>query len=219
MSDQLGLRERKKLRTREAISEAATALFLDRGFDSVSVADVAAAADVSKMTVFNYFPAKEDLVLCQIDDHVDEAAAAVRQREPGEPPLAALHRHFLASLASRDPYTGLADNERFLAFQRMVVSTPSLKLRLMEQGMRSVVSLAAALAEATGELVTDVAPVIAANQVIAVHQALVVRNLERILAGARADEVYDTAAGEANTAFELLSQGLARYGSGVPAER
>jgi len=58
-----GLRERKKRQTREAIAQAAMALFVEHGFDAVTVADVARAADVSEKTVFNYFPAKEDLVL------------------------------------------------------------------------------------------------------------------------------------------------------------
>ena len=60
-----GLRERKKRQTREAIAQAAMALFVARGFDAVTVADVARAADVSEKTVFNYFPAKEDLVFAR----------------------------------------------------------------------------------------------------------------------------------------------------------
>ena len=60
-----GLRERKKRQTREAIAAAAMALFVARGFDAVTVAEVARAADVSEKTVFNYFPAKEDLVFAR----------------------------------------------------------------------------------------------------------------------------------------------------------
>src|SRR5262245_37222436 len=127
MTEEPGLRERKKRRTREAISHAAVSLFLEHGFDHVSVAEVAAAADVSKMTVFNYFPTKEDLVLYQIADHVDEFATVVRTREPGEAPLAALRRHFLTDLEARNPTTALSDDPRFLAFQRMIMSTTSLQ--------------------------------------------------------------------------------------------
>ncbi|MCZ9345440.1 TetR/AcrR family transcriptional regulator, partial [Streptomyces sp. TRM76130] len=64
-----GLRERKKRRTYQVLSDTAVRLFTERGFDAVSVAEVAAAAEVSKPTLFRYFPAKEDLVLYRIADH------------------------------------------------------------------------------------------------------------------------------------------------------
>jgi AcrR family transcriptional regulator len=70
----VGLREDKKAKAKQIISNVATALFLKKGFDAVSVADVAAAANVSKMTVFNYFPRKEDLLL----DRSEEARTLVR---------------------------------------------------------------------------------------------------------------------------------------------
>ncbi len=69
-----GLRERKKARTRKALSDTAIALFLERGFAGVSVAEAAAAAEVSKPTLFRSFPAKEDLVLHRFADHRDEPA-------------------------------------------------------------------------------------------------------------------------------------------------
>src|SRR3954468_6075529 len=77
-----GLRERKRARTHAAISEAAIALFLERGFDHVSVAQVAEAAEVSKRTLFAYFPAKEDLVVHRFADHETEAARVVGPRPP-----------------------------------------------------------------------------------------------------------------------------------------
>ena len=137
MSGPAGMRERKKQQTRELISETATTLFLERGFDKVSMAEIAAAADVSKMTVFNYFASKEDLVLGQIENHVDEPATVVRACQPGQSLLDALHQHFVTKLAAGDPSAGLASDARFQAFRHLVLSTPSLKLRLMEQAMRS----------------------------------------------------------------------------------
>lgn len=87
MSDgQGGLRERKKQLTYQAVSEAAISMFLERGFDKVSVAEVAAAADISKPTLFRYFPAKEDLVLHRFADHEDEAARVVTGRPDGVSP-------------------------------------------------------------------------------------------------------------------------------------
>jgi AcrR family transcriptional regulator len=211
MVDELGLRERKKLRTAEHISDTAVALFLRDGFDRVAVADVAAAAEVSKKTVFNYFPTKEDLVFHPLRDHVDEPARVVRSRQPGETAVGALRRHFLAGLAAGDPNTGLADYPEFLAFQRMVMGAPSLKLRLMEQWIRSEDSLAEALAEALpgqegGDPASAVVPRVLAGQALAVHRALTVRNLDRMLAGERAAETLAQAEAEAERAFGLLAR-------------
>lgn len=210
---ELGLRERKKLRTAEHISDTAIALFLRQGFDRVAVADVAAAAEVSKKTVFNYFPTKEDLVFHPLRDHVDEPARVVRSRQAGEPAVAALRRNFLAGLAEGDPNTGLADYAEFLAFQRMVMGTPNLKLRLMEQWARSEDGLAEALAEALpgspgsgDDPSRAIVPRVLAGQVLAVQRALTVCNLERMLAGQRAADVLARATAEAELAFGLLEK-------------
>ncbi|MFF1797728.1 TetR/AcrR family transcriptional regulator, partial [Kitasatospora sp. NPDC058263] len=82
-----GLRTLKKQRTRQAIAEAAIALFLARGFDQVSVAEIAAAAEVSKPTLFRYFGSKEELVLHRFADHLGEAGRVVRARPAGTTPL------------------------------------------------------------------------------------------------------------------------------------
>jgi AcrR family transcriptional regulator len=121
-----GLRERKKRRTYQVLSDTAVRLFLEKGFDAVSVAEVAAAAEVSKPTLFRYFPAKEDLVLHRIADHEDEAARVAAQ---GPTPLAALRRHFLAGLERRDPVTGLNDHPEVLAFHTLLYGTPALAAR------------------------------------------------------------------------------------------
>ncbi|MER6950800.1 TetR family transcriptional regulator [Nonomuraea sp. NPDC000554] len=206
MARAVGLRELKKIQTRKAISEAAIALFVERGFDNVSVADVAAAAQVSSMTVYNYFPAKEDLVMHRLEDHYEEAAAVVRRRRDGERPLEALRRHFLLALDAGDVLTGLNDDPGYLAFQRMVLSTPSLRLRPAEQSDRAQDSLTAALRETWDSPLAD----IAAAQVIAVLQRLVVHNLTAMLAGERAGARRPTAYAEAEQAFDLLAHGLVR---------
>ncbi|CAM5378137.1 hypothetical protein SGRIM128S_04360 [Streptomyces griseomycini] len=92
---EIGLRERKKRRMYRTVSDIAVRLFLERGFDAVSVAEVAAAAEISKPTLFRYFPAKEDLVLFRIADHEDEAARVAGE---GPTPVEALRRHFLDGL-------------------------------------------------------------------------------------------------------------------------
>lgn len=196
-----GLRERKKRLTYQAVSDAAIAMFLERGFDKVSVAEVAAAADISKPTLFRYFPAKEDLVLHRFADHEDEAARVVSGRAPGETPLAALRRHFLDGLDRRDPVTGLCDHPAVLAFHRLLYGTPSLVARLHGYQGRSEKALARALGN-------GVPARLAAGQIVAVLRILAEENWRRIDAGESAGQVYGSAVASAELAFVQLRTGL-----------
>src|ERR671936_377992 len=90
-----GLRERKKQQTRRLIAETARRLFNERGFEQVTVAEIARAAEVSEKTVFNYFPAKEDLVYWRLESFEEELLAAVRERAVGESILSAFGRFVL----------------------------------------------------------------------------------------------------------------------------
>src|ERR687888_1901998 len=92
----LGLRERKKRQTRELIAETARRLFAEHGFERVTVATIARAADVSEQTVFNYFPTKEDLVYWRLGAFEDELLTTIRDRTPGEAAVAAFRRFVLA---------------------------------------------------------------------------------------------------------------------------
>ena len=206
-----GLRERKKTQMRERLRVVAAELFVERGFDGVSIAEIAAAADVSKMTVLNYFATKEDLVVAPLEDHVDEPARVVRERAPGESALTALRRQFLAALAEHGPATGLNDVPRVRAMQQLMMSTPALLLRVRDFAARSAEALAAAFAEQTGAAPDDLTPRFAAEQVMAVRFALVTENGRRISAGESADAVYPAAVAAANLAFDLLARGLAGY--------
>ncbi|MFF0289674.1 TetR/AcrR family transcriptional regulator [Streptomyces sp. NPDC005262] len=197
----VSLRERKKQLTYQAVSDAAIAMFLERGFDKVSVAEVAAAADISKPTLFRYFPAKEDLALHRFADHEDEAARVVAARGQDESPLDALRRHFLDGLERRDPVTGLCDHPQVLAFHRMLYGTPSLVARMYGYQGRSE----AALARALGDAVPDR---LAAGQIIAVQRILALENWRRIDAGESADEVYEDAVRAAELGFVQLRSGL-----------
>ncbi|MET8237728.1 MULTISPECIES: TetR family transcriptional regulator [unclassified Streptomyces] len=197
----ISLRERKKQLTYQAVSDAAIAMFLERGFDKVSVAEVAAAADISKPTLFRYFPAKEDLALHRFADHEDEAARVVAARGRDESPLDALRRHFLDGLERRDPVTGLCDHPQVLAFHRMLYGTPSLVARMYGYQGRSE----AALARALGDAVPDR---LAAGQIIAVQRILALENWRRIDAGESADEVYEDAVRAAELGFVQLRSGL-----------
>lgn len=208
-----GLRERKKRRTHATISETATALFLERGYDQVSVAEIAAAAEVSKRTLFAYFPSKDDLVLHRFADHEDEAARVVRGRSPGEAPLDALHRHLRSALERRDPISGLCDHPDVVAFYRLVVETPALAAALVRYLSRGEAALAAALRE-TAPRDTPYAEQtarLAACQILAVQRALAHANQVHILAGQTADSRAPDALAEAEHAFELLRGGLEPY--------
>src|SRR4029453_18007486 len=88
MSAEPGLRERKKQQTRQLIADTARRLFAERGFDRVTVAEIAREADVAEKTVFNYFPTKEDLFYSRLEAFQEELLAAIRTREPGETVLA-----------------------------------------------------------------------------------------------------------------------------------
>ncbi|MER7170839.1 TetR/AcrR family transcriptional regulator [Streptomyces mesophilus] len=203
MPETPGLRARKKQQTFDTISETAIALFLERGFDRVPVAEVAAAAGVSKPTLFRYFPAKEDLVLHRFADHEDEAARVVAGRAADESPLDALRRDFLAGLERQDPVTGLCDNPQVLAFQRLAYGTPSVVARMLGFLTRSEEVLAEALGGGIGAR-------LAAGQIIAVRRILADENRHRIAAGERAADVLPDAAEAAELAFAQLASGLAQ---------
>jgi AcrR family transcriptional regulator len=198
-----GLRERKRQRTHDAISAAAITLFLARGFDAVSVADVAAAAEVSKPTLFKYFPTKEDLVLHRIADHLGEAGRVVAGRAAGEGPLAALRRHFLDGLRRRDPVTGLNDHPQVLAYHRMVFETPTLAIRVASFAEADEGALAAALDPRSGLRAR-----LAAGQIIVVQRILARDNWRRLVDGRTADAAYRPAVAAANRGFDLLESGL-----------
>ncbi|WP_329463911.1 TetR/AcrR family transcriptional regulator [Streptomyces sp. NBC_01431] len=209
MGSETGLRERKKRQTYQAVSDAAIALFLERGFDGVSVAEVAAAAGISKPTLFRYFPAKEDLVLHRFADHEDEAARVVAAgRAEGIAPLPALHAHFRQGLDRRDPVTGLCDHPNVLAYHRLLYGTPSLAAGMHAYQNRSQRALAAELGE-------GLCAQLAAGQISAVQRILAEENVRRIAAGESAQALYAQALRAADRAFEQLGAGLgAEYGDG-----
>ncbi|QES47120.1 TetR family transcriptional regulator [Streptomyces venezuelae] len=205
MENTPGLRETKKLRTRRHLAATALELFLERGFEAVSVADVAAAAEVSKPTLFRYFPTKEDLVLDRFADHQDEAARIVRARPEGVTPVRALHRHFLEALGNRDPITGLNDVPDVIAFQRLVYSSPGLAARIAHYTDREVELLAEVLEAEYGD---PFAARLAACHLVTTRQELGRQNWRRIAVGRSADECHPEAVADADRAFGMLAEGL-----------
>ncbi|MCX2926502.1 TetR/AcrR family transcriptional regulator [Streptomyces sp. NEAU-W12] len=205
MTEMGGLRERKKRQMYLRLSDTAIELFLEKGYEQVTVADVAAAVDISKPTLFRYFPTKEDLVLHRLADHEGEAGEVVAQRSAGCSPLEALRRHFLDGLARRDPVTGLSDDAEVLAFHRLLYATPPLVARLHAHVERNEDSLADALGR---EAVSGVRARLAAGQIVAVQRILAQENWLQITAGRGADELYPEAVEVARSAFAQLEAGL-----------
>ncbi|AUH39386.1 TetR/AcrR family transcriptional regulator [Streptomyces sp. CMB-StM0423] len=208
MDGKPGLRERKKQRTREALSEAAITLFLRHGFAAVSVAQVAEAAEVSKRTLFAYFPSKEDLVAHRLADHETDAARAVRARPPRSAPVAALREHVLRGLRERATATGLDDRPDVRALYRMILDTPSLAARMERFRTGAERALADALRETAA--VPEPTARLAAAQIVAVQWALARENAERLAYGESADDRYPGAVAAAEQAFALLENGLRR---------
>ncbi|XUL87756.1 TetR/AcrR family transcriptional regulator [Streptomyces galilaeus] len=206
MSDgegELSLRERKKRATRQRISNVATDLFKKRGFDQVSVAEVARAAEVSTMTVFNYFPRKEDLFLDRIPEAVEVLSGAVRHRAPGETPLAALRR---LSLELRDQHHPLAGpNDRFPDFWQVVIDSPALRARARE-GLEEIET---ALSDALAETAPDTPdPALTAALIVAAYRSVYVTTARRLLAGERGEGPTEDHQARMNAAFDILERAL-----------
>lgn len=202
-----GLRERRKQQTRQAISDIATVMFVERGYDVVTIADVAQAAGVAKMTVTNYFPRKEDLVYDRYEEIVSGLARAVQDRAPGESPLAAVRRDYAEAVARRDVTIGVSSP----AFPRMVAASPVLTARIREILDQREAALAAVLTAEAGT--QDPLHAIVAAQLAAVHRALYFEGSRRCLDGQDMSEAADALGAAATRAFDLLEPALGGYGT------
>jgi AcrR family transcriptional regulator len=150
--------------TRQAISNIATQLFVERGFDRVSVADIAEEANVSRKTVFNYFPRKEDLVF----DREEEARALVRDAlagRDGRPPVVAFQALMRGLVEAQHPLFRMS--ERPDRFWRMVAASPALTARACELQVTLADDLAGMLSTAVGRLPADPEARLAASMLMA----------------------------------------------------
>ncbi len=205
-----GLRERKKQQTRELIAETARRLFAERGFERVSVAEIARVADVSEKTVFNYFATKEDLVYWRLESFEEELLGTIRERAVGETVLEAFGRFAReprGMLGRYDPET----QERLAALTRVIVESPSLLAREQQIFAGYTASLAALIADETGATADDVEPWVAANAIMGVHRRLVDFARRRVVAGARHSTLARDVMAQADAALGLLERGLGDY--------
>ncbi|MFD8081169.1 TetR/AcrR family transcriptional regulator [Kitasatospora sp. NPDC059722] len=201
------LRELNKRRTREAISHAATRLFIDRGFERTTIAEVATAAGVAKMTVTNHFPRKEDLFLDLHEEMVARYARAVADRAPGESALAALRRACLAEIDRRDAALGFSGE----AFARTITESPALTARLRELHEQGETALATALAEAAHVPPGDFESRVAAGLLAAVPRAVSTEVFRRTLAGEDHEAVAAAVRPSAARAFDRLEGALGDF--------
>jgi AcrR family transcriptional regulator len=202
-----GLRERRKQRTRRTISGTAMAMFAAKGFDEVTISQVADAAGVSKMTVTNYFPRKEDLVFDRAEAVIRSLADAVTARTAGESLLAALRRDY----AERDAAGEVTLGPPTAAFARMVQDSHALTSRSREIADLREQALGDAIAAETGA--DDVDQRIVAAQLAAVHRVLFAESTRLILAGQPREEIRQALAAAARQAFDLLEPALGGYGT------
>jgi AcrR family transcriptional regulator len=144
VSEAIDRRARKKALTRSLIRETAQRLFAERGFEAVTIADIAAAADVAVQTVFNHFPTKEDLFFDGHTPWVEGAAEAVRSRAPGTGPLDALHAHLVDRVAGHVRHLASAEGRTFDA---TLEASPALRARERELHHEATARLGDALYE------------------------------------------------------------------------
>jgi AcrR family transcriptional regulator len=200
----VGLREFKKQRTREAIADTAMRLFVERGFDAVTVAEVAEAAGVSEKTVFNYFPTKEDLFFDEVDEKEAALVEAIRSRRPAESVLAALRRHQLTDC-------GRFCSPGFARFARLIEQSPALRAKELEVMARFQRTLTEALRQELG--CSELEAGVAATLLVGVHWQFFVTARERALAGRHGPAAARRLRADLDRSYELLEHGLGRLGT------
>ncbi|WP_328493901.1 TetR/AcrR family transcriptional regulator [Streptomyces sp. NBC_00414] len=209
-----GLRERKKRETRQRISDIATGLFLEHGFVTVTMVDVADAADVSVNTVYNYFPAKEDLFFDRSKGVIDRLSRWVRGRDPGESAAAAVLRELREEVEAVSPRVGLM--EGYDRFMRVIHDAPALRSRLWSLQQEVHDHLADTLREETGAAPDDPTPGLMAGQIGWLHQTVMSTVGREMVAGRDPADVSREVLRLLDGMEELLSEKVLNYAVRAP---
>ncbi|WP_327339072.1 TetR/AcrR family transcriptional regulator [Streptomyces sp. NBC_01324] len=204
-----GLRERKKRQTRQHLSDVATGLFLERGFDAVTIAEVARAADVSVNTVYNYFQTKEDLFLDRSSGIVDRLSRYVRGRDRGESAADAVLSELRIQVEGVSPAVGLM--EGYKSFMRVIQGADGLKARLWHIQQEALLRLEETLLEESGAEPGDPVPVLVAGQLSWVHSTLMGYIGREMVAGRGAAEVSRDALVLLDDIEDLLGEKVLNY--------
>lgn len=203
-----GLRERKKRQTRETIARSAMALFQQHGYDTVTVADVARAADVSEKTVFNYFATKEDLVFVEGDARRAALVEAIRARPAGASLVEPFRRQTLDFIdrVERGP------SEAIVAIPRLVTQSATLRDRLFLGWEREATFLTPVIAEETGTSPDDLVAGVVARSLAWTHRLVFRAAFTRLIAGEDKRALAADLRGQAQRAYDQLEDGLREYG-------
>jgi AcrR family transcriptional regulator len=204
-----GLRERKKRETREAITRAAWRLFARRGFDAVTVADIARAAKVSEKTVYNYFPAKEDLVFGAGMQRVAALIEAVSARPEGAS-IVEPFRHWTMDYLDRVEHEPV---DSITAIPRLVMGSDALRVRLFVGWEQEAALLGPVIAEQVGGAESELVPMIVARTLAWTHRVIFRAAFTRLIEGEDQAAVAAELRVEAQRAYDLLEEGLAGYGA------
>lgn len=201
----MGLRERKKRETRRRIIEVAVDLFADRGFEQVPVADVAAAADVSTATVFNYFATKEDLIYDGMASFHKELLGSIAHRPSGVSVVAAFRDHATQPRGVlADPTSPMLPNIARIA--RIVQDSPSLQARERQEADKTIAGLARMLADELGD--SGLRPWAAASALVGTIRGAGREVQRAAAAGEITAEFADHLLADARAAIELVETGL-----------
>jgi AcrR family transcriptional regulator len=204
----VGLREAKKLATRQQLADVAMRLFATRGFDAVTVAEVAAAAGVSQKTVFNYFPTKEDLFYDEVPERVRAVCDAIHNRPPGDSIVAALRRLQVSEC-------GRMCSPGFAVFARIIEESPALQAKELEVMAEMSQALAASLLD---EGVDERDARIAAGLLLSVRRQFFRAARSQALAGRHGPAAARRLRGDLERAYALLEHGLHGLGEAKPGK-
>nr|WP_246405840.1 TetR/AcrR family transcriptional regulator [Modestobacter versicolor] len=202
------LREQRRQRTREAIVDAAAELFTERGFDHVSVVEIAQRAGVVEKTVFNHFPVKEGLVF-ETDPPIRAALLEAVRRRPAGQSAAAAAGDFVVAAVSQLGSPAAAEGVAEMA--RVIRGSRTLQVREREILGTLTDTLAEQITLETRPAPGELEPWLAANAVTGLYTALLELARDRVLAGASGPELVAELRTRGQRGLALLQFGLAGY--------
>ena len=203
-----GLRARKKRAAREAIAATARRLFAERGYDAVTVAEIAAAVDVSEKTVFNHFPTKEDLAFAGREEGIAQFVTALAER----PPSSSVLDVFRAMTHTVLDVVVAGGDEDLLAAAKIIRGSRALQERLTVRWEAGAAEITAVIAETSGADDDDPVPAIVARTLWFTHRSIFLAALTGLLAEEDREQLVARLRVTADRAYDQLAGGLGEYG-------